>query len=127
MAKTYVRVTPRPYRLTRKSYAIGDPMELEIDGVGWTETERILCLVYDNSYIGYVCGNDLMGKVVAKFSATGAPGWHFLQVYPAIYKNKDYADAFETPFLYLLPLLNWQDLPHGFHCNYAFQVTENRE
>ncbi|HED04461.1 MAG TPA: hypothetical protein ENI60_06820 [Candidatus Fraserbacteria bacterium] len=124
LAKTYVRMTPWPYRLARKSYAIGDPMELEIDGVGWTETEKILCLVYDNSYIGYVCGNDLMGKVVAKFSATGAPGWHFLQVYPAIYKKKDYADAFETPFLYRLPLLNWQDLPHGFHCNYAFQVTE---
>ena len=128
LAKTYVRTTPRPHRLARKVYAVGDQIKLEIDGVGWTETEKILCLVYDNSYIGYVCGGDLMGKVIPKLSATGEPGWHYIQVYPAIYrKNRNYTDTTlpeEVPFIYRMPLLNWQDLPHGFHCNYAFQVTE---
>lgn len=131
LAKTYVRTTPRPHRLARKAYAVGDQIKFEIDGVGWTETEKILCLVYDNSYIGYVCGGDLMGKVIPKLSATGEPGWHYIQVYPAIYrKNRNYIDTTlpeEVPFIYRMPLLNWQDLPHGFHCNYAFQVTENRE
>ena len=53
--------------------------------------------------------------------ATGAPGWHFIDLYPGIYKGVD-----ENPINYRMPQLTYaadhpgEDLP-AFH--FAFEVT----
>ena len=105
-----------------KAGPVGAPITLEVEGVGWTEYENILAVVYDNCYLGYKCGNDLLGKGLVKMHAAGKPGWHFIDLYPAFYRNQNFSEAMEMPFLYQRPILSWQDHPHGFHFRYVFKV-----
>ena len=46
-------------------------------------------LVYDNAYIGYACAFNSQGDVTIHMEATGAPGWHFIDLYPGIYKGTE--------------------------------------
>jgi hypothetical protein len=72
-----------------------------LKGVGWTETANIYTLVYDNDYIGFACGFNSQGDVQVYLPITGAPGWHYVDLYPAIYKGTDIkgADNFRIPQL----------------------------
>jgi hypothetical protein len=78
-------------------------------------------VVYDNGHSGYACGFNSQGDVEIFMQATGEPGWHFIDLYPAIYKGKE-----TRPVNYRLPQLTaeqdhpGEDLP-VFH--FAFEVT----
>ena len=100
----------------------GTPFTVHLKGVGWTETANIYTVVYDNSYIGYACAFNSQGDVAIPLRATGDPGWHFIDLYPAIYRGEE-----QQPRNFLIPQLTYaadhpgEDLPHfGF----AFEVTE---
>jgi len=100
----------------------GTPFAVHLKGVGWTETANIYTVVYDNSYIGYVCAFNSQGDVEIPLQATGDPGWHFIDLYPAIYRGEE-----QRPRNFMIPQLTYvadhpgEDLPHfGF----AFEVTE---
>lgn len=99
----------------------GTAFEIHLKGVGWTETANIYTVVYDNGYIGYACGFNSQGDVVIPMHATGAPGVHFIDLYPAIYKGDE-----TRPVNFRLPQLTYaadhpgEDLP-AFH--FAFEVT----
>jgi hypothetical protein len=43
----------------------------------------------DNDYIGYACAFNSQGDVELIMKATGEPGWHFIDLYPGIYKCAD--------------------------------------
>jgi hypothetical protein len=58
-------------------------------GVGWTETANLYNLVYDNGFLGYVCGFNSQGDVLIHLPAAGSVGWHFIDLYPGIYKGED--------------------------------------
>jgi hypothetical protein len=62
---------------------------LHLKGVGWTETANIYTVVYDNSYVGYACAFNSHGDVEIPLQATGDPGWHFIDLYPAIYRGEE--------------------------------------
>jgi hypothetical protein len=100
----------------------GTPFTVHLKGVGWTETANIYTVVYDNSYIGYVCAFNSQGDVEIPLLATGDPGWHFIDLYPAIYRGEE-----QRPRNFLIPQLTFEadhpgeDLP-GFR--YAFEVTD---
>lgn len=100
----------------------GTPFTVNLKGVGWTETANIYAIVYDNTYIGYACGFNSQGDVVVHLQATGDPGWHFIDFYPAIYKGKE-----GRPINFRLPQLTYEqdhpgeDLPRF---RFAFEVTE---
>lgn len=100
----------------------GTDFTIHLKGVGWTETANIYTIVYDNSYIGYSCGFNSQGDVVIHLKATGDPGWHFIDLYPAIYKGKE-----SRPQNFRLPQLTYaedhpgEDLPRF---RFAFEVTE---
>ena len=100
----------------------GTPFKVHLKGVGWTETANIYALVYDNIYSGYACGFNSQGDVEVFMHASGAPGWHFIDLYPAIYKGKE-----TRPNNFRIPQLTYaedhpgEDLP-AFHL--AFRVTE---
>ena len=64
----------------------GTPFTIHLKGVGWTETANIYTVVYDNNYIGYACGFNSQGDVEIRLYATGEAGWHFIDLYPAVYK-----------------------------------------
>ena len=101
----------------------GTPFTIHLKGVGWTETANIFAIDYDNSYVGYSCGFNSQGDVVIHLTATGAPGWHYIDLYPAIYKGKEP----RGPNNFRLPQLTYaadhpgEDLPHF---RFAFKVTE---
>ncbi|MBI3661319.1 hypothetical protein HY230_12720 [Candidatus Acetothermia bacterium] len=126
IARTYLRIARRAYPLKPKAGPLGTTINVKVEGVSWTEHENLIALTYDNSYLGYACGNDCMGEVVAQIYATGKPGWHFVDVYPAFRTRKFSegieAESLEAPFLYEKAIITWQDHPHGFRFRYAFKV-----
>ncbi len=95
--------------------------KVHLKGVGWSETANIYTIVYDNGLTGYACGFNSQGDVEIFMQATGDPGWHFIDLYPAIYKGKE-----TRPINFRLPELTGdqdhpgEDLPI-FH--FAFEVT----
>ncbi len=86
----------------------GDTLRLQVKGIGWTETENITTLVHDNAYAGYACGFNSQGDVTILLPADPEPGWHFLDLYPAIYKG-DMGAVQADPFR--IPMLNAADHP----------------
>src|SRR3972149_4910654 len=100
--------------LSATEVKVGDEIVVHLKGIGWTETDNIVAILYDNAYIGYACGFNSDGDVIIKISATGAPGWHYIDLYPTFYRNKDYSKAMELPFLYRHAMLSWQDHPQPY-------------
>jgi hypothetical protein len=100
---------------------VGTQFTIHLKGTGWTETANIYTVVYDNGHTGYACGFNSHGDVQIFIQATGEAGWHFVDLYPAIYKGKE-----THPVSYRLPQLTYakdhpaEDLP-AFH--FAFKVT----
>ena len=117
----WVKSTALPLDVT--SGPVGTTFTIHLKGVGWTETSNIMHLVYDNAYIGYACAFNSQGDVTIYMQATGAPGWHFIDLYPGIYKGVN-----EIPNNYRMPQLTYEadhpgeDLP-AFH--FAFEVTQD--
>lgn len=115
-------IAPSAAALSVNRGPAGTPFKIHLKGVGWTETANIYTIVYDNSYVGYACGFNSQGDVVIPLYATGAPGWHFIDLYPAIYKGKE-----KSPRNFRVPQLTYaddhpgEDLPHF---RFAFHVTE---
>jgi hypothetical protein len=94
---------------------------IHLKGVGWSESANIYTVVYDNGHSGYACGFNSQGDVEIFMQATGEPGWHFIDLYPAIYKGRE-----TRPVNYRLPQLTGdqdhpgEDLPIF---RFAFEVT----
>lgn len=115
-------ITPSALALAPSRGPVGTNVTIHLRGVGWTETANIYTVVYDNSYIGYACGFNSQGDVTIYLKATGRKGWHFIDLYPAIYKGKEI-----RPNNFRIPQLTYQadhpgeDLP-AFH--FAFDVTD---
>jgi hypothetical protein len=99
----------------------GTTFRIHLKGVGWSETANIYTLAYDNATSGYACGFNSQGDIEIIMQATGEPGWHFIDLYPAIYKGKE-----TRPNNYRLPQLTFaddhpgEDLPRF---RFAFEVT----
>jgi hypothetical protein len=100
---------------------VGTTFRIHLKGVGWSETANIYTVVYDNATSGYACAFNSQGDVDIFMQATGEPGWHFIDLYPAIYKGKE-----TRPNNYRLPQLTYaddhpgEDLPRF---RFAFEVT----
>jgi hypothetical protein len=113
-------VVPKALPLDVTRGPVGTTFAVHLKGVGWTETANIYHVVYDNGYIGYACGFNSQGDVEIFLKATGDPGWHFIDIYPGIYKGTE-----RRPNNYAVPQLTYaedhpgEDLP-AFH--FAFQV-----
>ena len=115
----WIKATALPLNVARGP--VGTTFAIHLKGVGWTETSNIYHVVYDNSYIGYACAFNSQGDVEIFLKATGAPGWHFIDLYPGIYKgNEARPNNFRIPQLTYEQDHPGEDLP-GFH--YAFEVT----
>jgi hypothetical protein len=115
-------VKPTVFPLDVERGPPGTPFAVHLKGVGWTETANIYTVVYDNSRIGYACAFNSQGDVRIPLQATGDPGWHFIDLYPAIYRGEE-----QRPRNFLIPQLSYatdhpgEDLPRF---RFAFEVTE---
>lgn len=88
-AETTFTITPSVAALEPASGPVGTPITVHVKGGGWTETANIYHLVYDNAYLGYACAFNSQGDITVYLPAAGQPGWHFIDLYPGIYKGDD--------------------------------------
>lgn len=123
LAETSFTITPSAFDVSPNSGPAGTTITVHLKGVGWTETANIYNLVYDNAYVGYACGFNSQGDVTVYLAATGEPGWHYIDLYPGIYKGIEMSgtDNFRIPQLTAAADHPGEHLP-VFH--FAFQVTE---
>jgi hypothetical protein len=118
----FIKPTALPLDVTRGP--VGTKFTIHLKGWGWTETGNITHMVYDNAYTGYACAFNSQGDIEIYVQATGAPGWHFIDLYPGIYKGTE-----TDPNNFRIPQLTYaadhpnEDLP-AFH--FAFEVTANK-
>jgi hypothetical protein len=82
-------VTPSALPLDVASGPAGTTFTIHLKGIGWTETANIYHVVYDNAYSGYACGFNSQGDITVFMPMTGEPGWHFVDLYPGIYKGQE--------------------------------------
>lgn len=121
LATTSFAVSVAAEPLIGETVTAGETVTIDLSGVGWTETANIYTVVYDNAYIGYACGFNTQGDVTVELTATGEPGWHFVDLYPAIYKGEEKGvQSFRIPQLTYADDHPGEDLP-AFH--YAFYVN----
>jgi hypothetical protein len=91
--QSLIKVTPRRVK-------VGEPFTIQIKGSGWTELDNTVAVTYDNAAMGYACGFNSNGDITINLLASGAPGTHLIDLYPAIYKGKDRVPwNYQTPFL----------------------------
>lgn len=122
-AATEFTITPSAFDIEPSSGPVGTVATIHLQGVGWTETANIYTVVYDNGYVGYACGFNSQGDVTIYLPMTGEPGWHFIDLYPGIYKGKDASgvDNFRIPQLTYAHDHPGEKLP-AFR--FAFRITE---
>lgn len=82
----------------------GTMLTVHLKGVGWSETANIYHVVYDDNYVGYACGFNSQGDVTVYMPASGAPGWHYIDLYPGIYKGQE-----TRPNNFRIPQLTYAD------------------
>lgn len=87
----------------------GQPFQVHLKGVGWTQLDNTVAVTYDNGYIGYGCGFNSNGDVVLDLVATGGPGTHLIDIYPLLYP---YQPAYAYPPHAAVPFLSFaRDFP----------------
>ena len=121
-AQSGFTVTPSAFSLTPQEGPAGTVVTVHLKGVGWTETANIYTLVYDNGYVGYACGFNSQGDVTIELPVSGEPGWHFIDLYPAIYKGRDASGVNN----FRIPQLTYRDDHPGEVLpafRFAFRVT----
>lgn len=121
-AATAFVISPLAEPLTHNRGPAGTWFTIHLRGTGWSDTGNIYAVDYDNGYVGYGCGVNAGGDITIHMQATGSPGWHFIDLYPGIYKGTDIADTndFRLPQLTYAKDHPGENLP-GFR--FAFYVT----
>lgn len=123
VATTQFRVRPSAVAMTSTSGAAGTEITLNLKGVDDTDTGKIFMLVYDNGLVGYSCSVTSQGDITIFLPAAGEPGWHFIDLYPGIYKGED----MEWTYNFRIPQLTYADDHPGEEdvpaFRFAFKVT----
>ena len=98
VAHTGFVMQPNIVSFAPTSGPIGTEIEIELTGIGWPTYENAYFFVYDNRPLGYVCGVDMEkgeGIVRTVIEAAGAPGYHFIDIYPSFFEIQEDLPDFE--------------------------------
>ncbi len=104
VAKTTLNILANAFPLTVDRGPSGTKTTVHLKGVGWTETEQIYHLVYDNAFAGYACAFQSAGDLTIFLTVSGVPGWHYIDMYPGIYQGEE-----KRPANYKMPQLTALD------------------
>lgn len=128
VAVTGFMMQPKIVDMSPTRGPVGTTVEIELTGIGWPTYENAYYFVYDNKPLGYVCSLESeqtateSGVVRGQFTASGDPGYHFIDVYPSFFQMRD-----SEPDFVLKPHLSYLDnhpirpLP-ALH--FAFEITK---
>ena len=122
LAAGSVRVRPSAAELSPARGPVGTVITISLTGVDDTDTGKIFMTVYDNAMLGYSCSVTAQGKITISLPATGEPGWHFIDLYPGIYKGEDLKDVYN----YRIPQLTYAEDHPGEVLpafRFAFEIT----
>lgn len=103
-AETFYLVQPSVVEVTPQRVRAGDAIQIHLKGVGWTELDNIYTVVYDTAYTGFACGFNSNGDVTINLHASGEPGVHLIDLYPAVYQGHG-----KPPFQFDTPMLTYAD------------------
>ena len=103
-AETFYLVQPSVVEVTPQRVRAGDAIQIHLKGVGWTELDNISTVVYDTAYTGFACGFNSNGDVTINLHASGEPGVHLIDLYPAVYQGHG-----KPPFQFDTPMLTYAD------------------
>jgi len=123
VAETEFFLTPSAFSIEPTSGPAGTVATIHLKGVGWSETANIYTVVYDNAYVGYSCGFNSQGDVTIYLPMAGGPGWHFIDLYPAIYKGEDIRRVNN----FRIPQLTYREDHPGERLpafRFAYEITE---
>lgn len=104
VAKTKLYIVANAFPLTVDRGPSGTQTTVHLKGVGWTETEQIYHVVYDNAFTGYACAFQSKGDLTIFLTVSGDPGWHYIDLYPGIYQGEE-----KRPANYKMPQLTALD------------------
>lgn len=104
VAKTTAYILANAFPLNVERGPSGTKTTLHLKGVGWTETEQIYHVVVDNAFTGYACAFQSSGDLTIFLTMSGAPGWHYIDMYPGIYQGTE-----TRPANYKMPQLTALD------------------
>ena len=104
VAETGVYILANAFPLDVTKGPAGTKTTLHLKGVGWTETEQIYHVVVDNAFSGYACAFQSSGDLTIFLTMSGAPGWHYIDMYPGIYQGTE-----TRPANYKMPQLTALD------------------
>jgi len=122
LASATVRVRPSAAALSPARGPVGTAITISLTGVDDTDTGKIFMTVYDNAMLGYSCSVTGQGQITISLAASGAPGWHFIDLYPGIYKGEDLKDVYN----YRIPQLTYAEDHPGEVLpafRFAFEIT----
>ena len=122
LASATVRVRPSAAALSTARGPVGTAITISLTGVDDTDTGKIFMTVYDNAMLGYSCSVTGQGQITISLAASGAPGWHFIDLYPGIYKGEDLKDVYN----YRIPQLTYAEDHPGEVLpafRFAFEIT----
>jgi hypothetical protein len=122
VASTTVRVRPSANAIAPARGPVGTVITISLVGVDDTDTGKIFMTVYDNAMLGYSCSVTGQGQITISLAASGTPGWHFIDLYPGIYKGEDFKDVYN----YRIPQLTYADDHPGEDLpafRFAFEIT----
>lgn len=89
VAKTNLYILASAFPLSVDRGPSGTKTSVHLKGVGWTETEQIYHLVYDNAFAGYACAFQSAGDIEIFLTVSGNPGWHYIDLYPGVYQGTE--------------------------------------
>lgn len=89
VAKTSFFIQTNAFPLSVDRGPSGTKVSVHLKGAGWTETEQIYHLVYDNAFAGYACAFQSAGDIEIFLVVSGDPGWHYIDLYPGIYRGTE--------------------------------------
>ena len=121
VAKTSLYILANAFALSADRGPSGTKTTLHLKGVGWTETEQIYHVVYDNAFAGYACAFQSAGDLTIFLTVSGDPGWHYIDMYPGIYQGTE-----TRPANYKMPQLTALDDHPGEKLpifRWAFYIT----
>ena len=121
IADAKVIIEPSILEITPKNGPAGTDIKIVLKGVGWTEVDNVYVMTYDNAITGYACGFNSAGDVTINMKATGALGWHYIDMWPSIYLGH-----LEAPWVPNIPWLSFKSHP-GLPkpaLRMAFKITE---
>jgi hypothetical protein len=122
VAKTTLYILASAFPLSVDRGPSGTRTTVHLKGVGWTETEQMYLLDYDNSFTGYACAFQSRGDLTIYLTVSGAPGWHYIDMYPGIYQGTETRPAnYKMPQLTALSDHPGEKMPIF---RFAFLITQ---